>query len=157
MTSNRPDTKTVVSREIAHYRGNAIEDANHIDEYWANGAYDSRRGGPFELFPSPDRMLHLPIEEVPNVPWEVDIKKWSGPHHHTTGRPGSGSGFPNDGADDSAALQAAIDSGATTIYLPNGTWEIHRTIHVRKNVSRIVGCEARLIGNKPQTGKSQNR
>lgn len=145
--------KTVVSRELAHYRGNATENIDQIDEYWANGAYDSRRGGPFELFPSPDRMLRLPIEEIPVVPWEKELKRWASPHHFANGQPGTGSGFPNDGADDSAALQSAIDSGATTVYLPNGTWEIHDTVIVRKNVTRIIGCEARLIGNQSSTGK----
>ena len=48
-----------------------------------------------------------------------------------------------------AAIQAAIDSGATTVYLPNGTWNIRRTVELRKNVRRLIGCEARLSIDVP--------
>lgn len=53
-------------------------------------------------------------------------------------------GKANDGQDDSEAIQRAIDSGRTTVYLPNGVWNINRTVLVRGNVRRIIGCEAQV-------------
>lgn len=140
-----------VTRELAGYRGNTTQPSGLIEEYWANGAYDNRRGGPLELFPSPDRMLNLPVREVPDVPWEQDLSRWKGPHQFASGRAGSGSGHPNDEVDDTAAIQAAIDSGATTVYLPNGVWNVHGNLLLRGNVRRLVGCEARMIG--PREGE----
>lgn len=137
---------TAVTRELTAYRGNAGLSGGFVEEYWANGAFENRRGGPYELFPSPDRMLRLQVEESPIVPWDSDFRRWKGPHHFETGQPGSGSGFPNDGTDDTAAIQAAIDSGATTVYLPNGHWDVHGTLILRGNVRRLIGCEARMTG-----------
>lgn len=42
-----------------------------------------------------------------------------------------------DKGDDGAAIQAAIDSGASTVLLPNGVWQIGRTIHIRGGVRRL--------------------
>ncbi len=141
--------QTGVTRELAGYRGNSGRDSGTIDEYWANGAYENRRGGPFELFPSPDRMLCLPIRPTPKIPWG-QLKEWAGPQQFQTGQPGTGSGFPDDGADDTAAIQAAIDSGAKTVYLPNGHWHVAGTVILRGDVHRLIGCEARLTGMRNQ-------
>lgn len=138
----------VVSREIQHYRGNQASVVDSVEEYWANGAFERRRGGSFSLFPSPQRMLKLPIKATPDVEWEQDFSKWAGPHRFAEGEPGNGSGFPNDGNDDTAALQRAVDSGANTIYLPNGVWRVDGTVIVPATVRRIVGCEARLVGGE---------
>lgn len=43
-----------------------------------------------------------------------------------------------DKGDDSEAIQAAIDAGQTTVYFPNGIWQIGRTIHIRGKVRRLV-------------------
>jgi hypothetical protein len=45
---------------------------------------------------------------------------------------------PTAGRDSSAAIQRAIDSGATTIFLP-GSYLLNRTVIVRGRVQRIVG------------------
>jgi Pectate lyase superfamily protein len=86
-------------------------------------------------FPLTAKTLNLPIKETPAVPW---------------GNPASDSwaniipfgAIPNDGRDDSAAIQAAIDSGQTTVYLPVGAYHLTKTILIRKNVRRIIGTEA---------------
>jgi hypothetical protein len=53
--------------------------------------------------------------------------------------------IPNDGKDDTAAIQAAIDSGKSTVYFPaTGTFEIKGTILVRNNVHRILGTEGKV-------------
>jgi hypothetical protein len=51
---------------------------------------------------------------------------------------------PDDECDDTASIQAAIDSGATTVYLPRGTWRIQGELFLRGNVRHLLGCEARL-------------
>jgi hypothetical protein len=42
------------------------------------------------------------------------------------------------------AIQKAIDSGATTVYLPRGNYNIGDTIVIRGAVKRIIGCRASL-------------
>lgn len=81
--------------------------------------------------------LRLPIKETPDVAWDP-IDQWAGPHHF--------GGSKAKDFDNTAALQAAIDSGATTLYLPNGVWPFHGEVVVRGNVRRIIGCEAKLDG-----------
>lgn len=83
------------------------------------------------------RALHLPIRRSPEVPWDPP-ETWASPLAY--------GGMPSDGGDDTAAIQAAIDSGATTVYLPNGTWQLSGTLELRGNVRRFLGCEASVIG-----------
>ncbi|MBV9850876.1 MAG: hypothetical protein JO250_14485 [Armatimonadetes bacterium] len=91
------------------------------------------------LFPSPPRSLGLPVRETPDVPWD-DPKTWDGPTRH---------GAKHDDPDISAALQAAIDSGATTVYIPAGDWRIGHTVHIRGNVRRLIGLDPYLIPVDP--------
>ena len=94
----------------------------------------------FNIFPAPQYALFLPAEETPEVPWDAP-GAWAGPLAF---------GGKGDGAhDDSAAIQAAIDSGAATVYLPNGVWKIQHPVELRKNVRRIIGCEARVVVEVP--------
>lgn len=81
--------------------------------------------------------LHLPIRRSPEIPWDPP-EAWASPLAY--------GGKPSDGIDDTAAIQAAIDSGATTVYLPNGTWQLSGTLHLRGAVRRFIGCEASLVG-----------
>lgn len=90
----------------------------------------------FALFPSITNSLGLRVEETPEVPWDP-LPAWSGPHKFG-GKSGSG-------VDCSQALQQAIDSGAPTIYLPNGVWTLNQPVVLRGRVRRIIGCEARLV------------
>ena len=125
------------TNQLVAGRGNPGEKAGLIDEYWANGADERRRGAPYKLFDSPDAMLNLPVEDAPKIPWDK-LDAWSGPHRF--------GGKPDDGKDDTLAIQAAIDSGARTVYLPRGTWQIDGVIEVRGKVRRILGTEARIRG-----------
>ncbi|MBS3734902.1 MAG: hypothetical protein KGY99_08240 [Phycisphaerae bacterium] len=53
------------------------------------------------------------------------------------------------GGDDTKAVQEAIDSGAKTLYFKFGEkYYIHDTIHVRRNVRRIIGFQAVLDGRR---------
>jgi hypothetical protein len=83
------------------------------------------------------KSLNLPVEETPEIAWD-DLSNWGSPTHFGA--------VSDDRNDDSAAIQAAIDSGKTTIYLPNGSYLIEKTIYIRKNVKRIIGLEARIEG-----------
>lgn len=95
-------------------------------------------------FPSPAEPLDLPIEETPEAPWDPP-QQWVSPLKF--------GGMPNDDTDDGPAIQQAIDSGATTVYLPNGTWKITAPVEIRGAVRRIIGCEARILntGLGPRT------
>jgi hypothetical protein len=95
-------------------------------------------------FPSPAEPLDLPIEETPEAPWDPP-QQWVSPLKF--------GGTPNDDTDDGSAIQQAIDSGATTVYLPNGTWKITAPVEIRGAVRRIIGCEARIVntGLGPRT------
>lgn len=89
-------------------------------------------------FPSPGEPLDLPIEETPEAPWDP-LDQWVSPLKF--------GGVPNDDVDDSAAIQKAIDSGATTVYLPNGSWKVATPVEIRGAVRRVIGCEARVINS----------
>jgi len=83
--------------------------------------------------------LNLTVPPVPDVPWETDFDNWAGPQQF--------GGVAGDGIDDTAALQAAIDSGATTVYLPGTqTWDINGDVYLRGNVQRLTAF-SRLDGN----------
>ena len=92
------------------------------------------------IHPAPQYALYLPIEEPPEVPWDPPAA-WDGPQAHGA--------VVNDRRDASAAIQAAVDSGATTLYFPNGSWTIRKTVEIRNNIRRIIGCEARIIVEVP--------
>ena len=95
-------------------------------------------GSIFKLFNSPTKTLNLAIKETPDVPWDDPVKApWANVVSYGA--------IPDDGKDDTDAIQAAIDSGKTTVYFPaGGTFEIKGTILVRKNVRRILGTEGRV-------------
>lgn len=86
--------------------------------------------------------LRLEIQDTPTVPWDApntwaNIERFGAVSRDSGKLPFEGV-WTNSGAD-GAAIQAAIDSGATTIYFPNGVYTIDRTIIIRGNVRRIVG------------------
>ena len=92
------------------------------------------------LFPSASAALHLPILPTPEVVRESPAF-WVSPFTFGAKR--------EEGADISEGLQKAIDSGATTIYIPTGAWRISRTIIVRGKVRRITGMNSYLIPEDP--------
>ncbi|MBV9868678.1 MAG: hypothetical protein JO316_25255 [Abitibacteriaceae bacterium] len=94
------------------------------------------------LFPSSPTSLNLPIRETPTVPWDA-LNQWVSPTRFGA--------VANDNQDDTAAIQQAIDSGATTVYLPRGNYRVKDTILIRNRVRRIVGCKAYI--DVPQMDK----
>lgn len=94
---------------------------------------------PLTLFPSRPGSLRLPIEETPEVPADPPAD-WASPTH-----------FGIEVGDNllpeaTAAIQAAIDSGKPTVYLPRGAYKVDGTIRLRGKVRRLVGLEASLFG-----------
>lgn len=101
------------------------------------GEYSS---GPVKgLFsPTVQRSLDLPIRDAPAV---------------ATGPPAGWAsvatyGAVPDGRDNTAAIQAALDSGKATVYFPPGWYEIRHTLEVGPGVREILGFESSLSGTE---------
>jgi len=80
-------------------------------------------------FPSPAHSLRLPVKETPEVPWD-DSSTWA--NVDTFGADPAGQ------ADSTSAIQKAMDSGATTVFLP-GSYNLRSPVTIRGQVRRIVG------------------
>lgn len=80
-------------------------------------------------FPSPPQSLRLPVKETPEVPRD-DPKTWANVNDFGADPAGM--------ADSAAAIQKAMDSGATTVFLP-GNYALQSTVVIRGQVRRIVG------------------
>jgi hypothetical protein len=107
-------------------------DEPNVDEFVSHGISS--------LFPSPQHSLRLPIEDPPDIPYGnpstwVSVTQFGAK--------------PDDKKDDGAAIQQAIDSGAETIYFPNGIYLSQQSIRVRGNVRRLLGFDARAIFKVP--------
>lgn len=76
--------------------------------------------------------LRLPIKETPDVPWD-DPATWA-----VVDRFGAD---PTGQKDSTAAIQKAIDSGATTVFFP-GFYFVPKPIVVRGKVRRLLGTGA---------------
>lgn len=81
------------------------------------------------VFPSPAASLRLPVRDAPASAWE-DPAKWAVADAFGAD--------PSGATDSAAALQKALDSGATTVFLP-GHYRSDATLVVRGKVRRIVG------------------
>jgi len=90
---------------------------------------------PVGLFGPPAPPLRLPVRETPEVPWD-DLADWIAPQRFGAAA--------DDGEDDSRAIQAAIDSGKPTVYLPRGSYHVGETVVLRGKVRRLIGCKARI-------------
>ncbi len=80
-------------------------------------------------FPSAVGSLRLPVKEPPDVPAD-NPQTWANVDHFGAD--------PTGQADSSAAIQKAMDSGATTVFLP-GSYALQSTVVIRGNVRRVVG------------------
>jgi hypothetical protein len=88
---------------------------------------------PISQFPSSLKSLKLQVKETPNVAW-APITDWANVVNFGADPTGSN--------DSTIAIQAAIDSGKSTVYLPLGSYKISATILVRNNVKRIIGTQS---------------
>ncbi len=85
-------------------------------------------------FPSPPESLRLPVKETPRTAWEVS-SKWA-----VVDAFGAD---PSGKNDSTAAIQKAMDSGATTVFFP-GNYKTVAPILVRGKVRSVVGISGFL-------------
>jgi hypothetical protein len=80
-------------------------------------------------FPSPATSLRLPVKETPDIPND-DPKTWANVDEFGAD--------PSGQKDSAVAVQKAVDSGATTVFLP-GSYNLRSVVTIRGKVRRIVG------------------
>jgi hypothetical protein len=95
--------------------------------------YDS--GPAVTQFGSKSASLNLPVEETPYYE-DSSLSNWKSVTAYGAD--------PTGMADSSAAIQAAINSGATTVYFPTGVYAINRTILVGGKVRMLEGFNSSL-------------
>ncbi|GAA5189755.1 hypothetical protein GCM10023322_43170 [Rugosimonospora acidiphila] len=100
--------------------------------------YDS--GPTYTQFGGGSSSLNLPVKPTPQFE-ETDLSKWASVV--TFGAD------PTGAKDSAAAVQAAIDSGATTVYFPAGRYILNSPVTVRGNVRAIEGFDSRVVPNGP--------
>ncbi len=106
----------------------------NIDEYCSHSATSP--------FPWPLTSLRLPVKETPDTPRD-DPRTWANVDDFGAD--------PTGKADSAAAIQTAMDSGATTIFLP-GSYNLRKTVTIRGKVRRVVGLGGQInygVGLKP--------
>lgn len=92
------------------------------------GEYSS--AGTISVFnPQPPLSLNLPVEETPTMPWPQDLGQWASVKSFGA----SGNGV----ADDSEAIQAAMNSGKPVVYFTPGTYLVDKTITIPPTVERV--------------------
>ncbi len=84
---------------------------------------------PNSPFPSPPRSLRLPMKETPELPLDAPA---------TWANVDAFGADPTGQADSSAAIQKAMDSGVSTVFLP-GSYNLRSTITIGSKVHRILG------------------
>lgn len=99
----------------------------------------------FALTPaSPQTTLRLPIEETPDFETE-SVDKWVPITRFSPGELWVERKGRHRKENWAVALQAAIDSGATTIFFPAGrTYPMHGDVFIRGNVRHLIGMEATI-------------
>ncbi len=107
---------------------------------------DPTRGDKVQrLWPNSERALALPVEDPPEIPWGA-ASGWRSALAALT----ADQRFLRHDIDITAAVQAALDSGAHTIYFPRSGNEdsflLAGDVTVPATVRRIIGFEANLRG-----------
>ncbi len=85
---------------------------------------------PTRLTDGDNAVPDLAVKETP-IFQDNDFTKWANARNFSVGSR-------------TAGIQEAIDSGAETVYLPNGSYSISETIILRGNLRKIMGLEASL-------------
>ncbi len=97
--------------------------------------------------------LALPVQATPDLPLDppaawVNVQSFGAKSNVSQyNQPAA----PGD--DSSAAIQAAIDSGATTVYLPNGLYTLRHTVHLRGKLARLYGVDSTIKMAPPLSTK----
>ncbi len=100
-------------------------------EFIAGPVLDEYIAGPVTVgHGQPKGALKLPIEDPPEVPWGDLAKDWVNVQNFEAQKTGD---------DWAPAIQAAIDSGAKTVYFPRGEYPVQSSIHLRGKTERLYG------------------
>lgn len=111
---------------------------NYLDEYCA--------GGPVTLFDNDKKSINLPVEETPETEWEAP-EKWVSVNSF---------GAKGDGVtDDTEAIRAAMNSGASTVYFDSGKYLIDDVIEIPATVNRVNFMFCDLASGKNIAGMSK--
>ncbi|RZJ82828.1 MAG: hypothetical protein EOO20_23900, partial [Chryseobacterium sp.] len=85
------------------------------------------------------KSLNLPIAEVPVYFWEPDLTKWASVDAF---------GAIGDGvADDTSAIQNALDSGKSVVYFPKAIYNTN-ALNVPGRVKHLIGFYGALVNTK---------
>jgi hypothetical protein len=111
--------------------GVIVEDTSHV------GIRSLFREVPDRTFATAGPVRHLPVKETPEIPWGDPQTDWVNLLAFGAD--------PEGKTDASAALQAAIDSGAKTVFLPaRANFRFESEVQIRGPVERIIGLEGRF-------------
>ncbi|WP_017663385.1 PA14 domain-containing protein [Baaleninema simplex] len=113
---------------------------NAIDEYVSTRIHST--------FPSAQTSLNLPVEPMPDVVYD-EVENWVNVEEFGA--------IPSDGLDDTAAIQAALETGATTVYFPQGNYNLSDTLVVGDGVQTITGLSYQTIFTIDDPLKSQEK
>jgi hypothetical protein len=89
-----------------------------------------------QLFASAASSLNLMAKETPAEYVDNDFAHWA----IVTGYGAA----PNDNSDDTAGIQAALDSGKPIVFLPAGQYKISRTLRIPAGVRKLAGLNAQF-------------
>jgi hypothetical protein len=84
------------------------------------------------------RSLNLPIEETPGFAWETDFSQWA--NIDSFAAKGDGQ------TDDSAAVQAAMDSGKSVVYFPKAVYRMKTPVTIPASVKRVMAFYGSVNG-----------
>lgn len=140
------DSSAIISREALFARNIRVTGYKLAIENTADGGTPSVAGPDvaefvsaplLSLFPGRTSSLNLPIEETPE-PALDPLANWANVRSHRRVTE----------TDDTAGLQRALDSGATTVYLPKGSGShVTDTVTIGPKVRRLIGLFGTLRGH----------
>lgn len=90
------------------------------------------------LFNATHASLNLPVQETPDF-HDNNLSNWANVTDSAYGA------VPNDYGDDSEGIQKAIDSGKSTVYLPQGNYNLDKPVVIRGNVRKLLGMNSWLM------------
>ena len=111
--------------------GRTVVEPRHVDEYVSSPTLSTEAG-------RPARSLRLPVEDSPRILHEANLANWANVDEF--GARGDGT------ADDTEAIQRAMNSGKPAILFPKVAYVINGTVAVPRTVRQIsflYGCTLR--------------